>query len=260
MIRSALIALGLSASGLSGGAVSAQGMVPTAPIVDICGGTRLVLEAVDGSDDLDAASDVVSARLGGAFSQVFDYTKVSDKQILVSLPLGPSHDISQIEPLLQRVDFGFHTIIAGVPTGEDVALEAEQIVLPFAEFADESFILDATPIVDGGAVIAASQTFDQNNTPAVQFRFNEVGARAFSDYTADNIGNSFAIVLDGKVMSIPRIMSTIAGGDAILTGSFTKQDAQELAVILQGGVLPFDLIVVETIPVDGSNPSADFCP
>ena len=67
----------------------------------------------------------------------------------------------------------------------------------------------------------AQPSFDQNGRPAVNFRFNPTGARKFGDYTAENIGSPFAIVLDKEVISAPVIQSHIPGGSGIITGNFT---------------------------------------
>lgn len=88
-------------------------------------------------------------------------------------------------------------------------------------------------------------SFDQNNRPAVNFRFNPTGARAFGDYTRDNIGSPFAIVLDGEVISAPVIQSHIPGGSGIITGSFTVEESTNLAVLLRAGALPAGLEFLE---------------
>jgi preprotein translocase subunit SecD len=92
--------------------------------------------------------------------------------------------------------------------------------------------------VTGDELVDAQPAFDQNNRPAVSFRFNPTGARSFGDYTAANIGQLFAIVLDDEVISAPVIQSHIPGGSGIITGSFTVEESTELAVLLRAGALP----------------------
>ena len=87
--------------------------------------------------------------------------------------------------------------------------------------------------------------FDQNGNPAVNFRFNAQGARAFGEYTAENIGNPFAIVLDNEVISAPVIQSHIPGGSGIITGQFTVEESTQLAVLLRAGALPAGLTFLE---------------
>jgi preprotein translocase subunit SecD len=92
----------------------------------------------------------------------------------------------------------------------------------------------------------AQQGFDpQFDRPVVQFRLNPAGALRFANATRENVGHSFAIVLDGKVISAPRIESPILGGQAQIDGDFTVESASDLALLLRSGELPVPLMVVE---------------
>ena len=97
----------------------------------------------------------------------------------------------------------------------------------------------------GEELVDAQPDFDQNGRPAVSFRFNPGGARKFGDYTAANIGNPFAIVLDDEVISAPVIQAHIAGGSGIITGRFTVEESTNLAVLLRAGALPAGLDFIE---------------
>jgi len=100
--------------------------------------------------------------------------------------------------------------------------------------------------VDGGDLKRASAGLDQQNGQwVVNFEFNQVGARRFGDVTRANVGRPFAIVLDDKVISAPRINEPITGGRGQISGNFTSQSATDLAVLLQAGALPAPLTVVE---------------
>jgi len=79
----------------------------------------------------------------------------------------------------------------------------------------------------------------------VNFRFNTSGARKFGDYTAENIGSPFAIVLDNEVISAPTIQRHIPGGSGIITGNFTTEESTNLAVLLRAGALPTGLDFLE---------------
>ncbi|MEC7963771.1 MAG: protein translocase subunit SecD, partial [Pseudomonadota bacterium] len=105
--------------------------------------------------------------------------------------------------------------------------------------------LEQVPVVTGEELVDAQPAFDQNGRPAVNFRFNTTGARKFGDYTAENIGNPFAIVLDGEVISAPVIQSHIPGGSGIITGNFTVEESTNLAVLLRAGALPAGLEFLE---------------
>ena len=100
-------------------------------------------------------------------------------------------------------------------------------------------------MVEGEDLIDAQNAFDQNGQPDVNFRFNLRGGQRFGQVTSENVGRLFAIVLDGKVISAPRILGPITGGSGQITGSFTVEQADNLAVLLRAGALPAKLTIVE---------------
>jgi preprotein translocase subunit SecD len=106
-------------------------------------------------------------------------------------------------------------------------------------------IIAEESVVGGDELTDAQPSFDQNGRPAVSFRFNPTGARAFGDYTAAHIGEPFAIVLDDEVISAPTIQSHIAGGSGIITGNFTVEESTNLAVLLRAGALPAKMVFLE---------------
>jgi preprotein translocase subunit SecD len=118
-------------------------------------------------------------------------------------------------------------------------------ILPAMDDEGVHYILERAPVVTGEELVDAQPDFDQNGQPAVSFRFNPTGARKFGEYTAENVGNPFAIVLDGEVISAPVIQSHIPGGSGIITGNFTVEDSTQLAVLLRAGALPAGLEFLE---------------
>ncbi|SFA73651.1 preprotein translocase subunit SecD [Poseidonocella pacifica] len=118
-------------------------------------------------------------------------------------------------------------------------------ILPSLDDPDTYYVLETAPVVTGEELTDAQPTFDQNNRPAVSFRFNPSGARKFGEYTAENIGSPFAIVLDEEVISAPVIQSHIAGGSGIITGNFAVEESTHLAVLLRAGALPAGLEFLE---------------
>ena len=107
------------------------------------------------------------------------------------------------------------------------------------------YVIESAPVVTGEELVDAQPSFDQNGAPAVSFRFNTTGARKFGDYTAENIGSPFAIVLDDEVVSAPTIQSHIPGGSGIITGNFAVEESTRLAVLLRAGALPAQLDFLE---------------
>ena len=101
-------------------------------------------------------------------------------------------------------------------------------------------------MVQGEDLTDASPGFDQRTSePVVNFRFNLRGGQQFGQVTSENVGKPFAIVLDNKIVSAPRILGPITGGSGQISGNFTVQQANDLAVLLRAGALPAKLTIVE---------------
>lgn len=98
--------------------------------------------------------------------------------------------------------------------------------------------------VSGEHLVDAQPNF-QDGRPVVAFRFDAIGARRFGQITSQNVGRPFAIVLDDKVISAPRIESAILQGSGIITGGFSVQEANDLSVLLRAGALPAPLTILE---------------
>ncbi len=118
-------------------------------------------------------------------------------------------------------------------------------LIPSLDEPGAFYVVEASPVVTGEELVDAQPSFDQNGRPAVNFRFNTSGARKFGDYTAENIGAPFAIVLDDEVISAPTIQSHIPGGSGIITGNFDVEESTNLAILLRAGALPAGLEFLE---------------
>jgi preprotein translocase subunit SecD len=100
--------------------------------------------------------------------------------------------------------------------------------------------------VSGEDLTDAQPGFDQRTSePIVTFRFNTNGARRFAQVTQENVGRPFAIVLDNEVISAPVIREPILGGSGQISGSFTVEQANDLAILLRAGALPAPLTIIE---------------
>jgi preprotein translocase subunit SecD len=99
-------------------------------------------------------------------------------------------------------------------------------------------------MVSGENLKKAAATY-QDAQPVVQFQFDSTGGKKFCDATTNNVGKLFAIVLDNKVISAPVIRDAICGGSGVISGNFTTQTAQDLAVLLNSGALPVQLKIIE---------------
>ena len=115
------------------------------------------------------------------------------------------------------------------------------------------YVLKSQVLVSGANLVDAQPGFDsRSGEPVVTFRFDAAGATRFGKVTQENVGLPFAIVLDNKVISAPVIREPILGGTGQISGNFTVQQANDLAVLLRSGALPAKLTVIEERTVGAS--------
>ncbi len=108
------------------------------------------------------------------------------------------------------------------------------------------YAIKSRVMLSGDMLVDASTGYDQQTgEPVVNFRFNNIGARKFGDITTENVGKLFAIVLDNKVSTAPVIRTPIIGGSGQISGSFTTESANDLALLLRAGALPAPLKIIE---------------
>ncbi len=107
------------------------------------------------------------------------------------------------------------------------------------------YLLEKKVLLQGDRIRDSRVTFSQTGQASVSLSLDDKGKRTFADITRNNTGRLLAIVLDGKVQSAPRINEEIAGGEAVITGSFSPEDAAELALVLRSGALPAPIKINE---------------
>jgi len=106
------------------------------------------------------------------------------------------------------------------------------------------YVVEKRVVVGGERLTDAQATFEQGR-PVVSFRFDTVGGKRFGDATRENVGKQLGIILDGKVISAPVIREPILGGNGIISGNFTTEEAKDLALLLRAGALPAPLTILE---------------
>ncbi len=109
----------------------------------------------------------------------------------------------------------------------------------------EVLVIERRVRVSGENLTDAQAGFDQYGRPVVNFTFDSMGARRFGDITRKHVGKRFAIVLDDKIISAPVIREPILGGRGQISGNFTIDSANQLAVLLRAGALPAPLRILE---------------
>ena len=164
-------------------------------------------------------------------------------RILIQVPgIGSAGELKEIIGTTAQLTFN---PVAGRGTDPDAVAGIGEEIVPSIDESGVYYTIESAPVVTGEELVDAQPAFDQNGRPAVNFRFNTSGARKFGDYTRDNIGAPFAIVLDDEVISAPVIQSHIPGGSGIITGNFTVEESTNLAVLLRAGALPAGLEFLE---------------
>ena len=158
-------------------------------------------------------------------------------RILVQVP--GLQDPQRLKELLGRTAKLEFRMVAE-PGATDVDL------LPSRDNGGQRIPVERRVIVPGEDLTDAQASFDQQtNQPIVNFRFNIRGAQRFGQATTENLGRQLAIVLDNRVISAPTIQSPITGGSGQISGSFTVEQVNNLAVLLRSGALPAKLTIVE---------------
>ena len=208
-------------------------LVPTAD-----GDTRALKDAMT------VARDVVRRRIDPQGTKEVTVINQGDKRILVQVP--GVEDPEALKALIgqtARLEFKLVDLEADPNLVAQGRAPAGSQVLPMVEGG--AIAVKRRVMVSGDQLVDARQVFDENGAPAISFKFNTAGARRFARVTQENVGKPFAIILDNRVLSAPNIQTPILGGSGQITGSFTVESANLLAVALASGKLPVKLNVIE---------------
>jgi preprotein translocase subunit SecD len=160
-------------------------------------------------------------------------------RILVEVPgLQDTSKLKEILGTTAKLEFRLVSDAGGDPSEADLLEEVDR---PGGKLPVEKRVM-----VQGEDLTDAQPGFDsRTQEPIVNFRFNIRGGQRFGEVTSENVGHLFAIVLDGKVISAPRILGPITGGSGQISGHFTVESANNLAILLRAGALPAKLTIVE---------------
>ncbi|MCZ6605549.1 MAG: protein translocase subunit SecD [Alphaproteobacteria bacterium] len=162
-----------------------------------------------------------------------------DDRILVQLP--GLDDPERIKRLLgTTAKLNFHMVDPRVGPEDSVPPGSMRLVMQ----EGGEIVVQREVVVSGDRLVDSQPSF-QDGRPVVSFRFDAAGGKAFGKVTADNVGQLLAIVLDDVVVSAPRIQGPIPGGNGIITGQFSVQEASDLALVLRAGALPAPLSILE---------------
>lgn len=223
--------------------------------LDLQGGMHLLLKVdtshLEGKDKFaacDRAIEVIRNRIDEFGVREPSIQRQGEDEIVVQLP-GVTDRQRAIDLIGKTAMLEFKIVsndtdklkeaIAGrVPEGYELKYASEE---------NEPLLLEKQAVLAGDTLTDASVRFDQSqfSEPIVALHFNPAGAKKFAEVTAANVGRRLAIVLDGKVQSAPRIREAIPTGEAVITGRFDAQAAQDLALVLRVGALPAPMHIEE---------------
>jgi len=225
--------------------------------LDLVGGVQALLEAdlpddvVISQENMQTARGIIEDRVNGLGVSEAVVQIAGDRRILVELPgeQDPEQALATVKEtaLLEFVDFG------DLSVQEASLLYNAKIQTDYQTSTDNADLSTSSPdnpvfhtVITGASIKQVGVTTDGIGNPRVIFELTPEGSIIFSEFTSANIGSMLAIVLDKEVISTPRIDDAITGGQGSISGNFTIDSANELAIQLRYGSLPIPLKVVQT--------------
>ncbi|NQV46875.1 MAG: protein translocase subunit SecD [Rhodospirillaceae bacterium] len=198
---------------------------------------------------LEQSIEIVRRRIDETGVREPTIQRQGDNRILVQLP--GVDDPERVKRLLGKTaKMTFHLVDERqAPTALGGRVPPGSMLLPSVDEVGNDgrprmYLIQKRVMVSGDTLIDSQPTF-QDNQPVVNFRFDSIGGKRFGKVTSENVNKLFAIVLDGKVISAPVIREPILGGSGVISGRFTVQGAQDLALLLRAGALPAPLSILE---------------
>lgn len=192
--------------------------------------------------------EIIRKRIDGFGTTEPTIQRQGDNRILIEVP--GLDDPERLKDNLKRTaKLTFHMVDSSMTAQQALATRVPQgSQVLYQQELDQLIpvLIRKRVMISGENLTKASPGFEQQtNAPVVNIQFDSVGARRFADTTAANVGQRFAMVLDGQVLSAPVIREAIPGGSAQISGNFTVATANDLAVLLEGGALPAPLNILE---------------
>jgi SecD/SecF fusion protein len=233
------------------------GMLATTSVVEVT-----LSDAGNNILRLNLTDDGINYRLSSAVNQSIEVVRRRVDEVGTTEPLiqrqGNDRIIVQVPGLQdpqrlksllnQTAKLSFRMVDTSMPVQEALNARppAQSELLYSQDDPPVPYLIERRVVVSGDNLVDAQASFNQqNNEPVVSFRFDSRGAQRFAQATQQNVGKPFAIVLDNQVISAPVIREPIIGGSGQISGNFSVEGANDLAVLLRAGALPATLTVVE---------------
>jgi preprotein translocase subunit SecD len=179
------------------------------------------------------AVEIIRSRVDYLGNKELSIQKVGLNKILLEIPGNLDSNVKEVISKtakltlhLEKKTFANSTIFKTASTGEEVRVQE-------------------IPNLTGDYIQDAALAYNQQNEPVVSFSFNREGADLFAKMTTENVGKRFAIVLDGVLITAPVIREPITGGSGQISGYFTNEVANNLAIILKSGSLPTQISIIQ---------------
>lgn len=232
--------------------------------LDLTGGVQVLLTPPTGfqftSENLKDAQQILENRVNGLGTSEVVFQTVGENYIMAEFPDVKDRDV--VNSLIQQTG-----LMEWV--GSDTWLEPNTVISTDYAGNQSSSLSQATQqsvttgtslspttepivyhtVITGANLKSVAVTSNPNNPTAgiyIQFELNEDGAKAFGDYTSNNVGKYVAIVMDKKVISCPSITEGITEGKGLIQGNFTRDTANQLATVLRYGSLPVPLEIAQS--------------
>ena len=213
----------------------------TEPVLVRQGSDQIVVQ-LPGIQDPQRAIDLIGQTAQLEFKLVDDQAQINleelIEQALKAGKLKPGYTRQQLNQALADK----------IPADDEVYIE-KSINRETGRMESKPLLLKKKVLLTGDAVDNATVRIGDYNEPYVSVDFNRRGGQEFAKITGENVKRRMAIILDGVVRSAPVIQERIGGGKAQITGSYTSQDAADLAIVLRAGALPATVKIVQNITV-----------
>ena len=206
--------------------------------LDLKGGVYAVLEATGGKDQvvdgeaMDRLVEVLDRRINGLGVAESLVQKAGNNRIIIELP-----GVTNPEEAIKMIG--------------KTALMEFRIVKSY-DSESGKYILEDEVLLTGSSLKKAAVSSDELGRPQIQFEMVHEGAVKFAEITRNNRGKQLAITLDGEVQTAPTINGEIPGGNGVISGNYTMEEAKAMATLLNAGALPIKAEIVETRTVGAS--------
>ena len=205
------------------------------PLIQRLGVNQIAIQ-LPGVKDPQRAKDLIQE------TSLLEFKLLEESKVALDLP--PQVEKGQEEKVRKELE-------GKVPEGAEILFESA-VSEPDGRAYSIPYLVKIDSALTGDVLQDARVTIGDFNEPIVSITFDSKGAREFDLLTAANIGKRMAVVLDGKVYSAPVIRDRISGGRAVIEGTFTTAEANDLAVVLRAGALPAPLKTLQDLTVGPS--------